>query len=87
MDKIIGTPSWDRTGGYRQTIPHTTVMPGRSTDDEASALLDELTRLQSLMVMQCQRGPEWISAADLVQRTRVLIIERCKKPSRVEPEA
>lgn len=58
-----------------------TVFPGRSIDDEASAILDQLSRLQHLMVMQMGRGPEWIAAADLVQRTRVLIIERCKRPS------
>ena len=64
-----------------QARPTATVMPPRCTDDEASAILDELSKLQGLMVMQCQRGPEWMAAADLVQRTRVLIIERCKRPS------
>lgn len=36
-----------------------------------------------MMVMNMQRGPEWIAASDLVQRTRVLIIERCKRPTNI----
>lgn len=63
--------------------PATEVFAARSTDDEASALLDELAKLQHMMVMNMQRGPEWIAASDLVQRTRVLIIERCKRKGNV----
>jgi hypothetical protein len=55
------------------------IMPPRSTDDEASAILDELSKLQTLLTLQMHEGPVWISAAGLVQRTRVLIIERCKR--------
>lgn len=60
-----------------------TILSARSTDDEASALLDELSDLQTMMVMMMRQGPEWIAAADLVQRTRVLIIERCKRVSTI----
>lgn len=67
--------------------PACDVMAPRSTDDEASGILDELSKLQSLMVMQCRRGPEWMAAADLVQRTRILIIERCKRPSLIQGDA
>jgi hypothetical protein len=61
-----------------------TVLPPRSIDDDASALLDELSRLQSWCVMQLPT-PGAMQAADLVQRTRILIIERCKRPSKVQP--
>lgn len=55
------------------------VLAPRSTDDEASGILDELNQLQALLTMQMRHGPVWIAAADLVQRTRILIIERCKR--------
>lgn len=55
------------------------VLPPRSTDDEASKLLDELARLQSWCVLMARHDPNAVQAADLVQRTRVLIIERCKR--------
>lgn len=62
------------------------ILEPRSTDDEASAILDELSRLQSWCVMQHQT-PGAMQAADLVQRTRILIIERCKRPSLLAREA
>ena len=55
------------------------VLPPRSTDDEASKLLDELSRLQSWCVLMARHDPHAVQAADLVQRTRILIIERCKR--------
>lgn len=64
---------------YRETSSRVTVLPPRSTDDEASALLDELSRLQTWCIMQARHDPHATGAADLVQRTRVFIIERCKK--------
>lgn len=54
------------------------VLAPRATDDEASAILDELSRLQTWCVMQAPR-PGASAAADLVQRTRILIIERCRR--------
>jgi len=63
-----------------------TVLQPRGTDDEASALLDELSKLQTWLTLQmCQGTPDAMAAVDLVQRTRILIIERCKKPSKVQP--
>lgn len=64
-----------------------TVLEPRSTDDEASAILDELSRLQTWCIMQARREPGASAAADLVQRTRILIIERCKRPSALTAEA
>ena len=61
--------------------PATEIMEARSTDDEASASLDELSRLQTWCVMQMRYDQGAMAAADLVQRTRIVIIERCKKPS------
>ena len=55
------------------------ILAARSTDDEASAILAELSKLQTLLTLQMRYGPVWIAAADLVQRTRILIIERCKR--------
>lgn len=55
------------------------ILQPRACDDEASALLDELSKLQTLLTLQMRHGPVWIAAADLVQRTRILIIERCKR--------
>ncbi|MEH3121152.1 MAG: hypothetical protein PGN16_04095 [Sphingomonas phyllosphaerae] len=55
-----------------------TVFPPRSTDDEASGIVDELSRLQHWCVLQ-YATPGAMQAADLVQRTRILIIERCKR--------
>lgn len=57
----------------------TDITPPRSTDDEASALLDELSRLQTWCIMQARHDAGATAAADLVQRTRILIIERCKR--------
>lgn len=58
------------------------VLQPRSTDDEASYILDELSRLQHwCTLLMCRQVPGAQGAADLVQRTRILIIERCKKPS------
>lgn len=54
------------------------IIAPRSTDDEASAILDELSRLQTWLVLN-GRVAGAMAAADLVQRTRVLIIERCKR--------
>lgn len=59
-----------------------TILQPRSTDDVASALLDELDRLQTLMTLNMSRGREWVAAGDLVQRTRIFIIERCKRDTR-----
>lgn len=61
-----------------------TVFPPRSTDDEASGILDELSRLQSWCVMQARHDPVGFGAADLVQRTRILIVERCGRASQVQ---
>jgi len=68
--------------------PAVTVLEPRSTDDEASALLDELDKLQTLMALQMHRGAVWVAAGDLIQRTRILIIERCKRsiPTPARPE-
>jgi hypothetical protein len=55
------------------------VLAARSTDAEVSAILDELSRLQTWCIMQAHRDPLAVSAADLVQRTRILVIERCSK--------
>lgn len=59
--------------------PAATILPSRTTDDEVSALLDELSRLQAWCVTQAHVDPKGIAAASLVQRTRVLLIERCKR--------
>jgi hypothetical protein len=59
--------------------PSSEVLPPRSTDDEASKLLDELSRLQSWCVLMARHDPHAVQAADLVQRTRILIVERCKR--------
>lgn len=53
------------------------VMAPRTTDDEASALLDELSKLQLWCLLQ--KDEDAIGAADLIQRTRILVIERCKR--------
>ena len=55
------------------------IMAPRCTDEEASSILDELSRLQAWCVMQMRHDRGATAAADLVQRTRILIIERCKK--------
>lgn len=55
------------------------ILAARSTDAEAAALLSELAKLQMWCVMQARHDPGAIAAADLVQRTRILIIERCKR--------
>lgn len=55
------------------------ILAPRSTDDEASAILDELSRLQSWCALMARHDYSGIQAADLVQRTRILIIERCKR--------
>lgn len=55
------------------------ILPPRSTDDEASALLDELSHLQTWCALMARHDPSGTGAADLVQRTRILIIERCKR--------
>lgn len=57
------------------------VLPPRSTDDEASLILDELSKLQIWCVLQASNDRHAIAAADLVQRTRILIIQRCKRPA------
>jgi hypothetical protein len=55
------------------------IFPPRSTDAEVSALLDDLGRLQTwCTLLMCRQVPGAIDAADLVQRTRILIIERCR---------
>lgn len=58
------------------------VFPPRSTDDEASALLDELSGLQTWVTLLSGRGiPKVAEAIDLIQRTRIFIIERAgRKP-------
>lgn len=60
------------------------VFPPRSVDAEAAAILDELSKLQSWCILQPTRGN--IASADLVQRTRILIIERCKRHILTERE-
>lgn len=70
------TPPAYVSKGY--DVTEVTVFPPRSTDDEASAILDELSQLQSWCVLQ-YATPGAVQAADLVQRTRILIIERCKR--------
>jgi hypothetical protein len=59
------------------------ILEPRSTDDEASAIVDALANLQTWCVMQSRASNprDALAAADLVQRTRCLIIERCKKPT------
>ena len=53
------------------------ILPPRRCDDEVAGIMDELSKLQTLLTLQMRQGPVWIAAADLVQRTRVLIVERC----------
>lgn len=63
-------------------VLHGDVLSPRGCDDEVAAIMDRLDRLQSWLVLQCtsQRGdPDFMSAATLVQDTRVLIVERCFK--------
>ncbi len=68
-------------GGTRIVTPGAhDILPPRSTDDEASALLDELDKLQTWSTLLMCRQVEGARAAyDLIQRTRILIIERCKR--------
>ena len=54
------------------------ILPPRSVDPETAALLDELSNLQSWCVMMTRKDSGGLPAADLVQRTRIHLIERCK---------
>jgi hypothetical protein len=62
-------------------------LPPRSTDDEASELLDQLSRLQTWCILQARHDRGASAAADLVQLTRVFIIERCKRPTSARAQA
>ena len=55
------------------------VLPPRNCDPEVAGIMDELDRLQHWLVMQGanSQGRVAMSAAELVQRTRCLIVERC----------
>ncbi len=55
----------------------TRMPPGGAPDDEVACLMDELNDLQTWTALLCTRGvPKSREAMDLVQRTRVLIVER-----------
>lgn len=47
-----------------------------ATDHEVAGIMDELSRLQTWCVMMSRKDSGGIPAADLIQRTRVLIVER-----------
>ena len=85
-DAMLGRMNAANARPVRSTRIHpaTEVFAARCTDDEASALLDELSKLQHMMVMNMSRGREWVAASDLVQRTRILIIQRCKRPTIID---
>jgi hypothetical protein len=54
-----------------------TTFPGGAPDAEVHALMQELSDLQTWAVMLATRGlPKSREAMDVVQRTRVLIVER-----------
>lgn len=55
------------------------ILPPQSTDAEASVLLTELSNLQTWCAMMARHDRAGIAAADLVQRTRIPIIERCRR--------
>jgi hypothetical protein len=59
-----------------QPLQGTVLPPGGAPDAEVAALMEELSKLQTLLTLQMRNGPVWIAAADLVQRTRCLIVER-----------
>ncbi len=69
---------------FRGSVLEGEVIRPRGCDDEVSALMDRLDKLQSFLVLQAARNRgdrAFMSAATLVQDTRVLIVERCfKKP-------
>ncbi len=52
------------------------MIPGGAPDKEVAALMGELSRLQTWCVMMSRKDSGGMPAADLVQRTRVLIVER-----------
>ncbi|WBO23908.1 hypothetical protein [Sphingomonas abietis] len=60
-----------------------TVLPPRNCDPEVAQIMDELSKLQTWLVLQGARqgGQLEMSAADLIQRTRCLIVERCFNPT------
>lgn len=56
------------------------ILQPRSVDPETAALLDELSDLQTWCVMMMRKDSGGMPAADLIQRTRIHLIERCKLP-------
>lgn len=52
------------------------IIPGGAPDEEVANLMAELSRLQTWCVMMMRKDSGGMPAADLVQRTRVLIVER-----------
>lgn len=69
----------------RYTPRAQTVLPPAPCDAEVSAMMTELSHLQTFLTLHgASFGPEarnFIAAADLVQRTRILIVERCFRKS------
>lgn len=54
-----------------------TVFPGGAPDDEVATIMDQLSDLQTwATLLACKRVPKSLEAIDLIQRTRVLIVER-----------
>lgn len=53
-----------------------TTFPGGAPDAEVAAIMSELSDLQTWCVMMMRKDSGGMPAAELVQRTRVLIVER-----------
>jgi hypothetical protein len=70
--QAVSTKGFDQAQGVDGQI-----LQSRGCDPEVAAIMDDLSKLQTLLTLQMRHGPVWIAAADLVQRTRCLIVERC----------
>lgn len=53
-----------------------TIMPKGAPDDEIATIMAELSRLQTWCILMASKDSGGVRAADLVQRTRCLIVER-----------
>jgi hypothetical protein len=74
------------TKGFNRAQGRADVFPPRNCDPEVAAIMDELSKLQTMLTLQMRQGPVWMAAADLVQRTRVLIVERCFRPQMTDKD-